>query len=331
MKFLVIGLGSMGKRRVRNLQSLGQKNIAGFDPRQDRRNEVNNKYKIDTYSSYEEALSRFSPDVLIISTSPSLHMDYAIPAAEKGLHCFIEASVVEEDRIRKLYKKLQSTNLVISPSCTMRYHPMPKIIREILKNNYIGKPLNINYLTGQFLPDWHPWEDINEYYVSNRSTGGAREIVPFELTWLNEIFGDPLPLACTKDKLSDIDADIDDIYHFMLRYPKNVIASISIEVLSRPLATRELNILGSLGKISFSSNENFVKYISVGDTDWTKIHLESGTIEPGYINPEEPYINEIKDFLNAIGKSNRFEFANTLEKDVKILELLNDLEKLSTK
>ena len=32
MRFLVIGLGSMGKRRVRNLIALGHKdNVAGFD------------------------------------------------------------------------------------------------------------------------------------------------------------------------------------------------------------------------------------------------------------------------------------------------------------
>jgi predicted dehydrogenase len=331
MKFLVIGLGSMGKRRIRNLHALGQKYIAGFDPRQDRRDEANNKYKIDTYSSYEEALFKFSPDVLIISTSPNLHMDYAIPAVEKGLHCFIEASVVEEDRIRQLCEKLRDTNLVISPSCTMRYYPAVKKISEILKSNDIGKPLSINYLTGQFLPDWHPWEDINEYYVSHRDTGGAREIVPFELTWLNEIFGDPVPLACTKDKLSDMDADIDDIYHCILRYPENVLASISVEVLSRPLATRELNILGSLGKISFSSNEDFVKYIKVGDTDWTKVSLKTGELESGYINPEGHYIDEMKDFLNAVDKCNRYIFPNTLEKDVKILQLLNNLDDLSNK
>ena len=31
MKVLVIGLGSMGKRRIRNLQALGVRDIIGFD------------------------------------------------------------------------------------------------------------------------------------------------------------------------------------------------------------------------------------------------------------------------------------------------------------
>ena len=36
MRALVIGLGSMGKRRVRNLMALGYKDIAGYDPREER-------------------------------------------------------------------------------------------------------------------------------------------------------------------------------------------------------------------------------------------------------------------------------------------------------
>ena len=43
MKFLIVGLGSMGKRRVRNLQRLGMTDITGFDPRADRRDEAAGK------------------------------------------------------------------------------------------------------------------------------------------------------------------------------------------------------------------------------------------------------------------------------------------------
>ena len=117
----------------------------------------------------------------------------------------------------------------------------------------------------------------------------------------------------------------------MLRYPKNILASIVIEVLSRPTATREIQIIGTHGKISYSSADEFVKYIKVGDEKWNEVTLDHGTIEPGYVNPEEPYINEMKDFLNAVNKSDRFVFPNTLEKDVNILKLLTNLEELSIK
>jgi predicted dehydrogenase len=331
MKFLVVGLGSMGKRRVRNLQALGYKELAGFDPRVDRREEASSRYGIKTFDAFEEALAKFEPQALIISTDPSLHMDYALPAATRGLHCFIEASVVEEERIAQLAETVKANGLVIVPSCTMHYFPGPAAVREVLRGGKIGSPLNLNYITGQYLPDWHPWEHIRDFYVSRRETGGAREIVSFELTWLNEIFGDPEGLACVKSKVTDMDADIDDIYHCLLRYPGGVLANVTIEVVSRPKATRELHILGSQGRLVFSGDENCVRYIAVGDEDWTRINLGGGTIEAGYINPEEPYISEMSDFVKAVEATDRRLFPNTLESDVRVLALLNNLEKLSVK
>ncbi len=329
MKFLVVGLGSMGKRRIRNLQALGHTALAGFDPRDDRREEASSRYRVGIFDSFDKALAEFKPDALVISTDPSLHMEYAQPAVNQGLHCFIEASVVEGERIAELCKALEGTKLVMVPSCTMRYYPGPIAIRDIIRSGKIGKPLNLNYLTGQYLPDWHPWEHIQDFYVSKRETGGAREIVPFELTWINEIFGDPMPLACVKEKLTDMEADIDDLYHCLLRYPNDMLANVTVEVISRPKAIRELNILGSSGRLAFSADENCVRYIAVGEEDWTRINLSSGTVEKGYINPEEPYISEMADFVKAIKAADRNVFPNTLENDVRVLALLNNLENLS--
>ncbi len=329
MKLLIVGLGSMGKRRVRNLQALGFADVAGYDLRSDRREEAAGKYGIAVFDSYESALTDFDPQALVISTGPALHMDYALPAAERGLHCFIEASVVDRERILRLADLVKKGPTVVAPSCTMAYYPGPRKVKELIVQGVVGKPLNINYLTGQYLPDWHPWEHIQDFYVSDRVTGGCREIVPFELTWLNQIFGEPDALACIKDKLTEMPADIDDIYHCLLRYPGNVLANVTVEVISRPQAIRELHILGSEGRLVFSADENCVRYIRVGDEDWTRWTVSSGTVEAGYINPEEPYISEMRDFVEAVRHRDAGLFPNTLQQDAGVLDLLNRLEQLS--
>jgi predicted dehydrogenase len=331
MNFLIVGLGSMGKRRVRNLMALGydSKSIAGFDIRSDRRAEAESLYSISSFGKFTDAIRDFSPHAILISTYPNYHMDYAEPALDLGIHCFIEASVTELDRIKNLCEKLKDRPIVIAPSNTMRYYPGPSLIREIIKKQFVGRPLSLNYHTGQYLPDWHPWEKIEDFYVSRRETGGAREIVPFELAWINEIFGDPKPLCCVKDKLADFKADIDDIYHCSLRYPGGMLANITIDVISRPKATRYFTVLGSAGKIVFDGDKNIVRYLQVSASDWVEISLDSGRVEDGYINPEEPYIAELRDFISAVEKRDRNLFPNTLEKDIKVLSLLNDLEAMS--
>lgn len=329
MRSLVIGLGSMGKRRVRNLQALGFVDIAGFDIREDRRLEAAGKYGIVTYADFETALKAFQPEALVISTSPAHHMRYAWVGLERKLSCFIEASVVDADRIVELHRLVDDTEVLMAPSCTMRYFPGPRKVKELLAAGLIGRPLSLNYQTGQYLPDWHPWERIEDFYVSSRETGGCREIVPFELTWLGDIFGPPKPLACAKGKLSDMNADIDDLYHCLLRFPQGVLASMTVEVISRPHTTRELRVLGTQGEIVFSADENCVRYCNTGTPTWERFDLGSGTRETGYINPEEPYIAEMKDFTEAVIQGDKSLFPNTLLDDYKVLLVLHQLEKLS--
>jgi hypothetical protein len=64
-------------------------------------------------------------------------------------------------------------------------------------------------------------------------------------------------------------------------------------------------------------------------SEW-KVHaIEAGTVESQYINPEEPYIAEIRDFLSAVQKSDAGLFPNSLYRDVMVLKALYALEKLS--
>lgn len=329
MRFLVVGLGSMGKRRVRNLLALKEKKVAGFDINPSRTTEANNKYDIKTFNNFEDAVKEFQPDVFIISTPPNLHMQYAYFAKENNIHCFIEASVIDSEKILQLSKEISNSDLVIVPSTTMSYYPFPKTVKELVENGTVGKALNFNYQSGQYLPHWHPWERIEEFYVSNRDTGGCREIVPFELTWINSIFGDAKPLACVKRKLTDMNADIDDIYHCILEYDNGLIGNMTVEVISQPKAVREFRLIGTDGEIAYSADSNSLKYINSSMEEWKEISFDAGTIEQQYINPEEPYINEIKDFVNAVRNKNRTLFPNSLEEDYKILTTLYRLEALT--
>ncbi len=326
MKYLVIGLGSMGKRRVRNLQALGIKDVAGFDTRKDRREEANEKYGIPVFENIDHAMDVFQPEAFMISTPPDLHMTYAYYAYDRGISCFIEASVVDADKIKKLSEMIRGSKIIMAPSCTMRYFPGPKKVKELILEGKIGRVLNVNYQTGQYLPDWHPWEDIREFYVSKRETGAAREIVPFELTWLNDIFGKCSALACVKAKLTEIPADIDDIYHCLLQYENNMIVNLTVEVISRPKACRDMRVLGSDGEIVLSADTNSVRYINTSMKEWVEFKFEEGTIENKYINPEEPYIAEVRDFVLAAESKEQSLFPNTLEDDYEVLQTLNALE-----
>src|SRR3546814_16406149 len=78
-----------------------------------------------------------------------------------------------------------------------------------------------------------------------------------------------------------------------------------------------------------SADENCVRYMAAGDTDWTRVELGGGTVESGYINPEEPYISEMRDFVAAAKAQNPALFPNKLKDDWGVRQALHGLEQLA--
>jgi len=325
MKFLIVGLGSMGKRRIRNLQYLEAEEIIGFDIREDRRTEVKTKYGINTFKEFNKAM-KANPDALVISTPPDLHVKYAMEAAKANKHFFMEASVIDY-RLNELITECRTKNIVAAPSCTMRFYPSIKKIKDILDTKKIGNTLLFNYHCGQYLPDWHPWEDYRKFYVARKETGAAREIVAFELVWLTWIFGNIDKISCFKGKLSTLDVDIDDAYQIMMKFENGVIGHVLVDVISR-VPDRSCKMFGEKGVIFWDWGNDIRVYTSK-DKRWKNYAEKQGTNIKGYAEKikEEPYIEEMNHFIKAI--KNEEEFPYTLDEDKNILESLYAAERSS--
>jgi len=324
MKFLQIGLGSMGKRRIRCLKKLGYTDILGFDLKNNRRKESESKYNIKAINNIQN-LNFDDIDALIVSTPPDKHDEYIEFAIEKGKPAFVEASVVL-GRLEKLNRLAKKKNIFIAPSCTMKFHPAIKNIKNIVNSVKYGKVTNLTYHCGQYLPDWHPNENVKNYYVSKKETGAAREIVPFELTWIVDIMGFPKNITGFHGKTMDIGADIDDTYTISVRSATGSYGSITVDVVSR-YATRSLILNMEYGQILWRWDDNIVKLYDAKKQKWTNYYCHKGKAAEGYNKNiiEDMYVEEIKTFLKAT--KNRQVFPNSLDEDIKILKLLDKIEK----
>lgn len=320
MEVLVIGLGSMGKRRIRNLIALGYKNIIGFDLRKDRRKEVEELYKIQTIEDFDLVkIKKF--DAWIISTSPDTHHVYMAEAISYETPAFIEASVLDTD-FEFLIQKSKEKKVFLAPSCTLLFHPAISLISSIINTNKIGVITNVLYHSGQYLPDWHSYETVDQFYVSKKETGGAREIVPFELTWLTKIFGFPLRICGFNKKSIEIAGaeKIDDTYNLLLDY-ENFILNLSVDVVSRH-ATRRLLINGDRGQLVWDWDDNFVQLYNADIKIWENIKYDTIPAQLGYNKniTEQMYIEELNSFILSI--NNEKKYLNSLEEDHRVLKLL---------
>jgi CMP-N-acetylneuraminic acid synthetase/predicted dehydrogenase len=319
--FLVVGLGSMGKRRVRNLLHLNAGNVIGFDLREDRRSEAEEKYGINTVTRLEEGLQE--ADVVIISTSPEAHLMLAKEALLKNKPCFMELNVGLDKYYDEVMQLQKEKKLLVAPSCTRRFKESIKQLKLWIDEGKVGKVLTVNHHWGMNLKDWHSWEDISDYYVGVRETGGAREMVSFELSWIPWLFGNPKEIIALKKKQSDFKVDIDDVYQCVIVSEFDVLLNMTIDVISRP-PQKTTVIIGEKGKIVF--DEMLGKVILYEGKKATSTFEEKGSLPvSGYLSSDDKYVAEMNHFLLAL-KGN-VEWPYTLEEDKRNLQFLELIEK----
>ncbi|MHC9543653.1 MAG: Gfo/Idh/MocA family protein [Vulcanimicrobiota bacterium] len=322
MRFLIIGLGSMGKRRIRCLKSLDIDDIVGYDPRDDRRKDVQEKYNINVVKNLDQ-VDQTGINAFIICTPPDKHLEYLLNALYYDKPAFVEASVLL-DGLENIMRKAREKNILIAPSCTLKFHPMIKDIKRIVNSEEYGRITSFSYHSGQFLPDWHPWENVKDYYVSKKETGGCREIVPFELTWIVDILGYPKQIIGLYGQTSDVGAPVDDTYALILEF-EHCFGSLLVDITSQ-YAVRSLILNMEGGQIQWKWDEPYLRLYETSNKRWITFSQSEGDSAEGYNKNiiEGMYVDEMKSFIEAI--KCKAIFPNTLEEDLSILKLLYTVE-----
>lgn len=322
MRILVVGLGSMGKRRIRNLLKLQYCDVLGFDTREDRRREVCEKYCIRTFSTINSAIEQ-NPDVMIISTPPDLHLKYVKIAVKNNINFFTELNLLSS-HVKEIIKLTSQKKLIAYPSSTMLFHPMIKELKRLLNKKVIGNIYTIQHHAGHFLPNWHPWESYKDFFVSKKITGGAREIVPMELIWLMSFFSDVKSVYGNLQKVSKLDVNIDDVYQIFMEFKNKILCTLLIDVISIP-AFRETKLIGEKGTILC----DFIKGRIIIDNGKKRkeMKLRLSKVAKGYKGstpPEKLYEDEIQTFLHSIEKKSSYPYS--FYDELKTLQILDKIE-----
>lgn len=313
----------MGKRRIRNLFANGETDIVGFDLSPDRRKEAEEKHGITTVADIAAVTSQ-DYDAMIVSTPPNLHAPYIKKALEDRKHFFVETTT--SDEMLKEAIAASGDGIVRAPSCTFRHFAPIKLMKKMIDEGKVGKLLAYDYHLGQYLPDWHPWEDYRNVFFSKKETGACRELFPFELCWITWLVGAPVSDVTGRvAKISDLDMDADDFLSATIAHENGARGSVLIDVISRK-PFRTLRLLGSDGVIEWDWLASELR-VTPAKQETEIISIEKGKTEDGYIIVEEMYVEEIRAFLDAIKGTRPYPYAFT---DVlQNLQALYDLEKTS--
>jgi predicted dehydrogenase len=296
MRIGVIGFGSMGKRRTRDLLALGCE-VAVFDSRSDRVAEAPKLFDVSATSSFDDLLKK-KPDALVISVPPDQHLAYYERSFEARLPFFSEMNVLTPEASWFAGKEAEA-GVRSYPSGTWQFYPLFGILREQLSDLGFDRINTVHYHYGGYLPYWHPWEPYKEFYAGReRLVCAAREMVPFELEWFRWVFGPIKSVCCTYGRNAEWVTDIDDTYVLMLQFESGLFATMIIELhQTAPFRVARIACRENSFTLDMAAHE-LRRYDLKTDT-W-KILKPPGIRSLGSFNFEQVYSNEMSAFVEAL-------------------------------
>lgn len=323
MRLLVVGLGSMGRRRTRLIIGMGQGHVvAGLDNAEARRVQAEEEFSMPCYADLDTAEAEFRPDAVFICTSPASHGPIVLECLRKRLSVFTEINL-QGDWYEEADSLAKERNVKIFVSSTFLYRK-----ENIYIQKYVAQYEKINYIyhCGQYLPDWHPWESYKEFFVINKKTNGCREIFAIELPWIIASFGRVINCYAVKSKNSSLEIGYPDNYIVILEHERGNKGVFCVDILARR-AVRRLEVYSENMHLFWNGSPDSLLVYDIETKREQVVSLyDSVEHQHGYSATiiENAYLEEIKNFFEVLEGS--AEPRHSIRKDTDVLAVINKIE-----
>lgn len=293
MKFLICGLGSIGRRHLRHLVALGETDIVLYRTGQSTLPD-DELAAYPTETNFHDALTH-RPDAVIIANPTALHLDAAIPAARAGCHILLEKPVSDSmERIDQLRKAAYEFGNRILVGFQFRYHPALALVKQALDDGRIGRALSARAHWGEYLPDWHPWEDYRKGYAARKDLGGGVILtLTHPLDYLRWLLGDVRGLWASAGKLSDLEIDVEDTADIALDFARGAQANVHLNYTQRP-PRHDLEVVGTQGTVRWNNAELYIDLYSAEEKTWTRQEI------PADFERDQLFRAQMAHFLDVV-------------------------------
>jgi predicted dehydrogenase len=292
VKFLIAGLGSIGRRHLRNLLALGEQDIVLY------------RTGLSTLPADEltgfrvetdlKAALRLKPDAVIVSNPTSLHLDVAIPAAETGCHLLLEKPVSHSlERTDELRSAVDRGGGQVLVGFQFRFHTTLQAAASVLAGGGIGRPIAAHAHWGEYLPAWHPWEDYRHSYAARDDLGGGVvRTLCHPIDYLGWLLGRPELLWARTERLGDLDLMVEDVAELFIRFPNGGVGIIHLDCLQQP-ASHHLEIVGTQGTMRWNNSDGALRIYRVQHGTWEAV------LPPDDGDRNSMFVQEMRHFVDV--------------------------------
>ena len=321
MNIAIIGLGSMGKRRLRLLRQYDKTfKIYGIESNIERAKQVSYELGIEVYSSIEEISRIVDLDGAFVCTSPLSHCSIINELVDRNINVFTEINLVADG-----YERFMDVNnCKLFLSSTFLYRRDIQWITQKIKNETV----NYIYHTGQYLPDWHPWENYKDFFVGDKKTNGCREMFAIELPWIIDCFGKIKNIKVIKSKMTKLNINYCDNYILQVEHCNGNKGLLAVDVIARK-AIRRLEVYNENIHVFWNGTPNSLKSYDIKATELNDIETYNMIVkDKNYCDNiiENAYMDEIDAFITWLtGDDSKVKYC--FNKDFEVIKLIDQIEK----
>lgn len=310
MKILMIGLGSIGQRHLRNIKRAygEQAEILAYRVRGLKRTfsdsmeilkdvSLEEQYGITSFSDLDEALCQ-KPDIAFITNITKSHIPCAIKCVKAGCHLFLEKPISDSlEGIDELQRLAKDNGCTVFVGYQNRFHPGIQYLKKRLSENAIGNILSVRSVVGERLTTMHTYEDYKETYMARKDMGGGVLLnqMVHELDYLYYLFGKPVSVyafgGINGNLGIDVEDNLDAIYQFT-DHGRNFPVSVHADFYQSP-PSRFVKVVGEKGHIVVDLLKSTV-FEAVGDETQELSY-------PDFVR-NDMFITELGLFMDCIQK-----------------------------
>jgi predicted dehydrogenase len=264
LKIMMVGLGGVGQRHLRNLRALlgAEAEIIAYRVRRlssiitptlqlDDNLDVEKVYGLRVFGDLDSALAE-RPQISFICNPSSLHVPVALACVEAGCDIFVEKPLSNERAgLPELQAAIEKHGRIAMVGYQLRFHPCFLRMQEIVRQGVLGNLLGVRATVGEYLPNWHRYEDYRTRYAARADLGGGVVLSQIhEFDYLYALFGKVKRLFSVGGHWSNLEIDVEDVASTLMQCEydgRPLPVHLQQDYLQRP-AHRQCEVVGDAGK-----------------------------------------------------------------------------------
>ncbi len=262
MEIGVVGSGSIGRRHVSNLLSLGYVNLALISEKSKISEYCAKKANIVFHHSYDEFLAT-PAECVVICNPTSMHQEYLERAVLSKKHVLLEKPASTSSAgLREIAAQARAQERTVAMVHQFRFDHGIEVLRDYIESGKIGEVIQVSAVQGEHIADFHPGEDYKKSYAARHELGGGVLLTQIhQLDLLNWLFGPFSSVSAVGGNSGHLGINVEDTVSYLLKNDQGLPVYGHVDYLLRP-KTMKIFVTGTNGTIEWSYYDSYLKFES---------------------------------------------------------------------